>query len=314
MINIQSVVNYLQTETAFLSEDILIVLGPTASGKTKLAVALAQIFDAEIISADSRQVYRGMDIGTGKDLQEYQDIPYHLIDILNPGDRYNISAFLQDFEEAFHVIKRRGKKAIVCGGTGFYIQALLESRPYMYIPVNDDLRSTLESKSKEELIEMVLSKSPPAGYAIDFNSKKRLIRALEVLFWLADNPSDILPVAPVYKATIIGLNPTVEVRRERISMRLAVRLESGMIEEVKSLLCNGVTYEELEYYGLEYKYIAYFLQGKMSYADFVIKLETEIHRYAKRQMTYFRKIERDGTKIHWLDLGLTSSLFPEVSD
>lgn len=299
MINTQSVVNYLQTETTFLSEDILIVLGPTASGKTKLAVALAQLFDAEIISADSRQVYRGMDIGTGKDLHEYQDIPYHLIDILNPGDRYHVSAFLQDFEKAFHAIKSRGKRVIVCGGTGFYVHALLESKSYMHIPVNDDLRSALMDLSKEELVEMVWSKNPPAGYEIDFNSKKRLIRAVEVLSWLADNPSETIPSVPVYTATLIGLNPTVEVRRERISKRLTERLESGMIDEVKFLLSKGITYEELEYYGLEYKYIAHFLQGKMSYIDFVNKLETEIHRYAKRQMTYFRKMERDGVKIHW---------------
>lgn len=300
MINIRSVVNYLQTETTFLSEDILIVLGPTASGKTKLAVALAQLFDAEIISADSRQVYRGMDIGTGKDLHEYQGIPYHLIDILNPGDKYNVSAFLHDFEEAFQAIKKRGKKVIVSGGTGFYLQALLKSRPYMHIPVNDSLRSTLASISKEKLIEMVQSKNPPENYGIDFDSKKRLIRALEVLSWLADNSGETIPAAPVYIATVIGLNPTVEVRRDRISRRLAKRLESGMIEEVKSLLTIGITHEELEYYGLEYKYISYYLQGKLDYASFVNKLETEIHRYAKRQMTYFRKMEKDGVKIHWL--------------
>ncbi|MBE8721474.1 tRNA (adenosine(37)-N6)-dimethylallyltransferase MiaA [Sphingobacterium pedocola] len=287
-------------ETDFLSEDILIVLGPTASGKTKLAVSLAQVFDAEIISADSRQVYRHMDIGTGKDLQEYQDVPYHLIDILNPGEKYNISSFLRDFDEVFQAIKSRGKKVLVCGGTGFYLQALLESRPYMHISVNDDLRSAFINSPKEELVKMVRSKNPPPGYNIDFNSKKRLIRALEVLSWLADNPSETIPSLPVYAATVIGLNPAVEVRRERISKRLAERLESGMIDEVKFLVAEGITYEEMEYYGLEYKYISYYLQGKLDYTSFVIKLETEIHRYAKRQMTYFRKMEKDGVKIHWL--------------
>lgn len=287
-------------ETDFLSEDILIVLGPTASGKTKLAVELAQLFDAEIISADSRQVYRGMDIGTGKDIQEYHNIPYHLIDILNPGDKYNISCFLQDFDEAFQAIKSRGKKVIVCGGTGFYLQALLESRPYMHIPVNVGLRSAFINLSKEELINMVRSKNPPPGYDIDFNSKKRLIRALEVLSWLLDNPEERIDATPVYTATVIGLNPAVELRRARISRRLIARLESGMVEEVKSLLAKGITHEEMEYYGLEYKYISYYLQGKLDYASFVIKLETEIHRYAKRQMTYFRKMEKDGVKIHWL--------------
>lgn len=299
MINTQSVVKYLQTETDFLSEDILIVLGPTASGKTKLAVGLAQLINAEIISADSRQVYRHMDIGTGKDIHEYQDIPYHLIDILDPGEQYNISSFLQDFEEAFQAIKGRGKKVIVCGGTGFYVQALLENRPYVHIPVNDELRSTFLNMPTEELIEKVKSQNPPADYKIDFNSKKRLIRALEVLSWLADNPAETLPSTPIYSATVIGLNPAVEVRRERISKRLIARLESGMIEESRSLLATGITHEEMEYYGLEYKYISYYLQGKLDYTSFVTKLETEIHRYAKRQMTYFRKMEKDGVKIHW---------------
>jgi len=299
VINIHSVVHYLQTETSFLSEDLLIILGPTASGKTKLAVALAQVFDAEIISADSRQVYRNMNIGTGKDLQEYQDVPYHLIDILNPGEKYNISSFLRDFDEVFQTIRSKGKKVIVCGGTGFYLQALLESRPYMHIPVDNELRSILANATKEELTERVKSKNPPADYEIDFNSKKRLIRALEVLSWLLDNPKERIDAPPVYTATVIGLNPPVETRRMRISKRLIARLDNGMVDEVKTLLAGGVTYQELEYYGLEYKYMAYFFQGKMCYTDFVIKLETEIHRYAKRQMTYFRKMEKDGVKIHW---------------
>ncbi|TJZ62225.1 tRNA (adenosine(37)-N6)-dimethylallyltransferase MiaA [Sphingobacterium olei] len=299
MINIHSVVHYLQTETSFLSEDLLIILGPTASGKTKLAVALAQVFDAEIISADSRQVYRNMNIGTGKDLQEYQDVPYHLIDILNPGEKYNVSSFLRDFDEVFQTIRSKEKKVIVCGGTGFYLQALLESRPYMHIPVNPDLRSKRSDWSKDELIAQIKSKNIPEDYDIDFHSHKRLVRALEVLSWLAENPGEEITSTPLYTATVIGLNPPVETRRMRISKRLIARLDNGMVDEVKTLLAGGVTQEELEYYGLEYKYITSFLQGKMSYADFTLKLETEIHRYAKRQMTYFRKMEKDGVKIHW---------------
>lgn len=299
MINPQDIITHLQEDTDFLSEDLLIIVGPTASGKTKLAVALAKQLDAEIISADSRQVYRQMNIGTGKDLSEYQNIPYHLIDILNPGEKYNIDRFLADFETAYLDILSRNKKVIVCGGTGFYIQSLLQPQSYIQIPIDGILRQDLELKPKEELISMLKEATVPKDFKVDFSSRKRIIRALEICSYLAKHPHFVFQVKASYRYKIIGLNPAIEVRRHRISKRLEQRLDEGMIQEVEYLLQNGLSYEELEYYGLEYKYIAYYLKGFLSHADFYKKLETEIHRYAKRQMTYFRKMEKDGIKIIW---------------
>lgn len=299
MINPQDIITHLQEDTDFLSEDLLIIVGPTASGKTKLAVALAKQLDAEIISADSRQVYRQMNIGTGKDLSEYQNIPYHLIDILNPGEKYNIDRFLADFETVYLDILSRNKKVIVCGGTGFYIQSLLQPQSYIQIPIDGILRQDLELKPKEELISMLKEAAVPKDFKVDFSSRKRIIRALEICSYLAKHPHFVFEVKASYRYKIIGLNPAIEVRRHRISKRLEQRLDEGMIQEVEYLLQNGLSYEELEYYGLEYKYIAYYLKGFLSHADFYKKLETEIHRYAKRQMTYFRKMEKDGIKIIW---------------
>ncbi|WP_240452837.1 tRNA (adenosine(37)-N6)-dimethylallyltransferase MiaA [Sphingobacterium sp. xlx-130] len=300
MINSINVLMYLERQTNFRAQDILILLGPTASGKTKLAVQLARSLNAEIISADSRQVYRGMDIGTGKDIQEYEDVPYHLIDIVNPGEQYNVSRFLADFEQAYGQIKAKGKQVIVCGGTGFYIQALLTSQPYNQIPTDIIWREQLERKTKAEIEAYLSDYTVPEGYLIDYSSKKRMVRALEVLRWLSD-PIHVLPASqPIYTATILGLDPAVEIRRQRISRRLHQRLEQGMVEEVEKLLDQGVTYEQLAYYGLEYKYISYYLQDKLTYEAFVTKLETEIHRYAKRQMTYLRKMEKDGVDIQWI--------------
>lgn len=290
---------YLYQEADFLDKDILVLLGPTASGKTRVAVQLAKTLGAEIISADSRQVYRDMDIGTGKDIQEYENIPYHLIDIVEPGEQYNVSRFLADFEQAYAKIKARGNRVIVCGGTGFYLQALLTSQPYNQIPTDFDWRREQESSSKEE-IEKLLNHYPiPEGYLIDRSSKKRMVRALEILIWLS-KPGQVLPTpVPVYKAIVIGLNPDVSTRRARISKRLYERIGQGMIEEVQALLGKGLTHDQLDYYGLEYRYISHYLQGLLSYENFVQKLETEIHRYAKRQMTYFRKMEKDGVDIQW---------------
>lgn len=300
MINVSNFIKNLQKDNLFLSEDLLIIIGPTASGKTKLAVEIAKHFDAEIISADSRQVYRQMDIGTGKDLAEYQNIPYHLIDVLNPGEKYNIDRFISDVEEAYLDIKSRGKHAIVCGGTGFYIQSLLQFKPYIHVPINLELRSDLESKEKVELIEILNTMSLPNDFKADLSSRKRLIRAIEISHFLEQNQSYNSDKNRSYTYRILGLNPAVDIRRNRISKRLQQRLESGMIEEVEVLLNSGLTHEELEYYGLEYKYISYYLKGILSYEEFYKKLETEIHRYAKRQMTYFRKMEKDGIKIEWI--------------
>lgn len=300
MIDTAKVIEFLRTGAPLLPEDLIIILGPTASGKTKLAVDLAQQLNAEIISADSRQVYRHMDIGTGKDIHAYGTIPYHLIDIVDPGEKYNITRFLEDFEVAYQDIRSRDKSVIVCGGTGFYLQALLEPKPYTQIPIDLAKRTELETVDKEVLKHILEERAVPEDFAIDFSSKKRMIRALEILDWLAQHPHTSLDLQPVYRAKVIGIAPDLETRRNNISARLYQRLEEGMIEEVKNLLQSGLTHEELEYYGLEYKYISYYLQGRMSYGEFVRKLETEIHRYAKRQMTYFRKMEKDGIAIHWL--------------
>ncbi len=300
MINTQEALEYLQTGHQFPSEDLIIVLGPTASGKTKLAIALAKLLDAEIISADSRQVYRQMDIGTGKDIGEYGDVPYHLIDIAAPGEKYNVARFMEDFEVAYHTIKSRNKRVIVCGGTGYYIQALLESRPYTQVPADLTTRNRLEQMDRAVLKMELEKRVLPEDFAIDFSSKKRMVRAMEILDWRERHPTTILPLQQIYSAKVVGINPDVETRRQRISDRLQYRLENGMIEEVERLLQGGITHDDLAYYGLEYKYISYYLQGKMAYEDFVRKLETEIHRYAKRQMTYFRKMEREGVDIKWI--------------
>lgn len=281
-------------------EDLLIILGPTASGKTKFAVACAELLNGEIISADSRQVYRHMDIGTGKDLAEYGNIPYHLIDIVEPGEKYNIHRFSHDFEAAYRDIVQRGKHPIVCGGTGFYIQSLIAPQPYSQVPVDDVFRKEMEALEKDELQSLLKSSSLPSDFDVDYSSKKRMVRALEIAAWAKNNPTQRLQPMKTYSATLIGLNPDLETRRQRISTRLQERLGAGMIEEVRSLLDMGITHDELEYYGLEYKYISYYLQGTLTYEAFVRKLETEIHRYAKRQMTYFRKMEKDGATIKWI--------------
>lgn len=300
MISNRDILEYLQSDTINLTEDLIIILGPTASGKTKLAVELAQKINAEIISVDSRQVYRKMNIGTGKDLSDYKNIPYHLIDIVDPGEHYNISRFLHDFHVAFNAIKARRKIAIVCGGTGFYLQALLDTKPYIHIPVNEELRLYLKELSNSELIERLHSFEPPSNFKVDFSSNKRIIRAIEIATYLNKYPHISLSSETKYTAKIYGLNPRVEIRRKRISERLQSRLTEGMIEEVEDLIKEGVTLDQLEYYGLEYKYISYYLKGDITYNQFYKKLETEIHRYAKRQMTFFRSMEKSGFIIDWL--------------
>jgi len=300
VINTQQIIDNLQSENSNLTEDLIVILGPTASGKTKLAVELAEKINAEIISVDSRQVYRRMDIGTGKDLDEYNDIPYHLIDILEPGEKYNVSRFLEDFEITYTKIKSKGKKVIACGGTGFYLQSLLEKKPYTQVPIDEELRSTLVDVAKEELLLRLDSYLLPVDFTIDRSSKKRIIRAIEILEYLKVNSITTLKDYQVYSAKVFGINPPTELRRQKITNRLYQRLHLGMIQEVEDLLKEGISFEELEYYGLEYKYISFYLKGELSYEEFATKLETEIHRYAKRQMTFFRKLEKDGINIHWL--------------
>lgn len=300
MINAPKVLEILQAETPFLPENLLVILGPTASGKTRLAVDCAKLLDGEVISADSRQVYRQMNLGTGKDIEEYGSIAYHLIDIVDPGEKYNISRFIDDFARVYQDIIRRGKKPIVCGGTGFYLQALLDPKPYTQTPVHEALRKQLDNMDKTEIRSLLDQCTLPPDFNVDYSSRKRMIRAIEIARWHEQNPTQQLPLPSRYSAQVIGLHPDLNTRRQRITKRLLERLEKGMIEEVRTLLSSDLTHLDLEYYGLEYKYISYYLQGIWSYEDLVRKLETEIHRYAKRQMTYFRKMEKDGITIRWL--------------
>lgn len=280
-------------------EKVIVILGPTASGKTKLAVQLAQRIDAEIISGDSRQIYKRMDIGTGKDLSEYQDIPYHLIDTHEPGERYHLGNFIADFHQARQSILERGKHTILCGGTGLYIQSVIQQNPYALIPSIEGLKESLLPLPETELLKRLQEYTLPANFQIDLSTKKRIIRAIEILAFLDTHPDHIAQQQTV-DSIVIGLNPSVEIRREHISQRLKQRLNDGLLAEVAKLVTEGITHDQLQYYGLEYKYASFHLLGQLDYPAFITKLETEIHRYAKRQMTYFRKMEKDGIMIHWV--------------
>lgn len=293
---------------------LLVILGPTASGKTHLAVQVAARLSGAIISADSRQVYRGMDIGTGKDLAEYvvdgQKIPYHLIDILDAGEQYNVNDFQHDFEEAYQQIVLNDQCPIVCGGTGFYILSMLKGHAYASIPVNQTLRTELEALSRETLLLKFETYNTAYQSIADTSTKKRLIRAIEISEYLTANANaevNFIADKPAYPYIVFGLNPATEIRRERISKRLRHRIENGMIEEVRGLLDGGLTAEQLVYYGLEYKWITLYLTGELGYDEMIGKLDTEIHRFAKRQMTFFRKMEKDGIIIHWLDEGISEN-------
>ncbi|MFD2969522.1 tRNA (adenosine(37)-N6)-dimethylallyltransferase MiaA [Sphingobacterium bambusae] len=276
------------------------LLGPTASGKTALAIAFAKEIAGEIISIDSRQVYRGMDIGTGKDLDAYGNIPYHLIDIRDPKERYDIAQFQSDFHTAYQDIIARGKAPIAVGGTGMYMHSLIVKQPYIQVPVDQSFRDQLVSLDKPTLQAKLATYDIPTDFKIDYSSHKRIVRALEILEALK---SGFLPAkeAVIYNPLVFGLDPALDLRRQRISERLKARLNGGMIQEVEQLLAEGVTHAELQFYGLEYKYSSMYLLGDMDRERYFTKLETEIHRYAKRQMTFFRKMEKDGVKIHWLN-------------
>ncbi|MDR0506294.1 MAG: tRNA (adenosine(37)-N6)-dimethylallyltransferase MiaA [Dysgonamonadaceae bacterium] len=283
--------------------DLITVLGPTASGKTLFAATLADSLDTEIISGDSRQVYRGMTIGTGKDLGDYvvngKQIPYHLIDICNAGDKYNIFEYQRDFHKAFSEIKNRGKLPILCGGSGLYIESVLKGYRLLDVPENPSLRKQLQDKNLNEL-EKILRSYKTLHNKTDIDSCQRAIRAIEIEeYCLACKPEE-LDNEPI-KSLITGIDIDRDLRREKISRRLKVRMEEGMIEEVKSLLESGIPDENLIYYGLEYKYITLYLTGKLNYREMYDQLEIAIHQFAKRQMTWFRGMERRGFKIHWLD-------------
>lgn len=285
---------------------LIIILGPTASGKTRLAVQVAHRLGGEIISADSRQVYRGMDIGTGKDLSEYtveeQGIPYHLIDIVDAGDDYNLHRYQQHFHRAVADIQSRGQVPIVCGGTGLYIEAVLKGHAYTAIPVDDDLRRELDDLTDAELYQRFIQNPSPYTPLADTSTRKRLVRAIEIGAYLNSHPDlSVREQAPAYAYQIFGIDLPVELRRQRITARLHERLQQGMIEEVDQLLRVGVSADKLVFYGLEYKFITQYLTGELDYVRMTTLLETAIHQFAKRQMTFFRKMERDGLSIHWLD-------------
>lgn len=281
-------------------EKVIVILGPTASGKTALAVKIAKEIDAEIISADSRQVYRHMDIGTGKDLSEYGDTPYHLINICDPGEKYHLGQFIEDFQETYQTLLDQKKRIILCGGTGLYIQSVIQGNKYALIPSQKGFKESLYELEKDELLDRLAKYDKPHDLFIDLSTKKRIIRGIEILEWLKNNP-ETLGNNKNLDSIVIGLNPDVTLRREKISKRLDQRIGEGLILEVEALLESGVSHTELQYYGLEYKYISKYLLGELNYEAFYKKLETEIHRYAKRQMTYFRKMEKDGIIINWLD-------------
>ncbi len=279
-----------------------VITGPTASGKTALAVSVARALDGEIISADSRQIYTGMDIGTGKDIEEYGTIPYHLIDIAPAGYKYNLYEYLRDARKAMEDIEERGKIPVVCGGTGMYLEALVKGTNLPEVPENTELRSSLSSKSLEELTG-ILSKMKTLHNVTDVDTVKRAIRAIEIQTYYENHPElkpEISPEAQDERAVIIGVDIDRESRRKRISARLKTRLDSGMIDEVKRLLDSGIPPENLIYYGLEYKFITLYLTGQLDIKQMVDSLEIAIHQFAKRQMTWFRGMERRGFKIHWL--------------
>lgn len=283
---------------------MLVIIGPTASGKTQLAVQLASQQNGEIISADSRQVYRGMDIGTGKDLAEYtlngQTIPYHLIDIVDAGDDYNVFRYQQDFDRAVQAVLGRGKTPIVCGGSGLYIEAALRSTAMFTIATDAELRAELEPLTDNELRQWFDRNPSPYSPLADTSTRKRLIRAIEIGQYLNKHPNARpAPRPPLPPYRVIGLDPPVALRRERISRRLQNRLKGGLIEEVQGLLSQGISPEKLIFYGLEYKFVTEYLQGQLTYSVLFTKLETAIHQFAKRQMTFFRKMERDGMEVEW---------------
>lgn len=286
--------------------ELITIIGPTASGKTAFAAALAARLDTEIISGDSRQVYRSMDIGTGKDLADYmvdgKQIPYHLIDICNPGDKYNVFEYQHDFHKAFEEIQKKGKLPILCGGTGMYIESVLRGFKLLDVPQNPALRESLKGKSLAEL-EQILASYKVLHNKTDVDSAQRAIRAIEIEEFYKTEAPDKREYAPI-NSLIIGVDIDRELRREKISRRLRARLDEGMVDEVRAILATGVKPEDLIYYGLEYKFLTLYIIGQLTYDEMISQLEIAIHQFAKRQMTWFRGMERRGLHIHWLDATL----------
>lgn len=290
------------------NQKMITILGPTASGKTSVAAALALRTGGEIISADSRQVYRRMDIGTGKDLADYTigdvHIPYHLIDIAEPGTKYNLFQYQQDFHTAYNDIRSRGKLPILCGGTGLYIEAVLGGYSLSPVPQNPKLRESLEGKSLDQLTQMLVQLKQKNGSNMhnrtDVDTAQRAIRAIEIETYNLEHPTPERQMPPV-DSLVIGINIDRELRREKITRRLKARLEEGMCDEIRSLIDGGVNSDDLIYYGLEYKFVTEYVVGKTSYEEMFRQLEIAIHQFAKRQMTWFRGMERRGYTIHWID-------------
>lgn len=290
---------------------MITILGPTASGKTELAAHLAYELDAEIISADSRQVYRRMDIGTGKDIDDYtvngRRIPYHLVDICEPGTKYNLFRYQQDFHAAYEDIRKRNKVPVLCGGTGLYIESVLKGYSLSPVPQNPELRMSLEGKSLEELTRILEDLKTKTGSVMhnttDVDSCQRAVRAIEIETYNLHTPLERRVMEPM-DSLVIGVSIERELRRKKISDRLTARLKNGMVDEIKGLLKSGVSAEDLMYYGLEYKFVTLYVIGKLSYDEMYRQLEIAIHQFAKRQMTWFRGMERRGTEIHWIDATL----------
>ena len=297
-------------------QKMITILGPTASGKTPVAARLAAEIGGEVISADSRQVYRRMDIGTGKDLDDYvvnsdegivNSVPYHLIDIREPGTKYNLFEYQQDFFDVYQQIRSRGAVPILCGGTGLYIEAVLKGYHLSPVPQNQPLRDSLEGKPLEELTQMLTDLKTTTGSNMhnttDVDSCQRAIRAIEIETYNLEHPTPRRELPPV-DSLIIGIDIDRELRREKITRRLKARLEEGMVDEVQALLDEGIPAEDLIYYGLEYKFVTEYLKGQTTYDEMFTRLEIAIHQFAKRQMTWFRGMERRGFNIHWIDATL----------
>jgi tRNA dimethylallyltransferase len=284
--------------------NLITILGPTASGKTSVAANVAKVLDGEVVSADSRQVYRGMDLGTGKDLADYvingQPIRYHLIDIVDAGYEYNVFEYQKDFLKVFEDIANRGKLPVMCGGSGLYLEAVLKNYKLIQVPLNEELRQKLEGKSLDELTKILKAYKSELHNQTDVENEKRAIRAIEIEEYYLSHP-EINTGMPDIRSLVVGVQFDRQTRRKRITTRLRQRLREGMLDEVQRLLDRGLTPEQLTYYGLEYKFMTQHLTGELTYQEMFDGLNVAIHQFAKRQMTWFRRMEKQGIEIRWLD-------------
>jgi tRNA dimethylallyltransferase len=284
--------------------NLITILGPTASGKTAVAAKVASVLGGEVISADSRQVYRGMDLGTGKDYADYvvdgKPVPYHLIDIVDAGYEYNVFEYQKDFLKVFADISERGKLPVMCGGSGLYLEAVLKNYKLIQVPINEELRQKLDGKSLDELTEILKGYKSELHNSTDVENEKRAIRAIEIEEYYLTHP-EINTGMPDIRSLVVGVQFDRQTRRKRITSRLRQRLREGMLDEVQCLLDSGLTPEQLTYYGLEYKFMTQHLTGELTYQEMFDGLNVAIHQFAKRQMTWFRRMEKQGTEIRWLD-------------